>query len=183
MKNFLTKLILLVLVTLPLGCSQTTVVSSHLKSEYFSLGESVFSYDYSTTIFEFGQIVKAASVATSDSDFAYLNGRIDGYLGRGPLIYSEIGQMDKTYLDKFITPELQSPILNLPNELSTYLKNLQSEVIKKKDLNKLGKMKNDLKTLYELERDINNDMFRNKEGAKQYKDLIQRMQQIMKTTY
>ncbi|NYE57098.1 hypothetical protein [Carboxydothermus ferrireducens] len=150
-----------------------------LSSKYYGYVYGTFNHDYSVRLFEFGQIVKKASEVKNERDIDYLKGRIDAFLLGKPGSVGEIASVNKEYLDKIIIPELQQPIFNLLNDMELYISNLD-KIVEEKNFRKLKQLQEELKELYQLERTINDDRYRNPQEKERYLTAIEKMEKIMK---
>ncbi|ABB14639.1 hypothetical protein CHY_1877 [Carboxydothermus hydrogenoformans Z-2901] len=165
-----------------IGCSAKDVSSEAeftLDSAYYGYVFGTFNHDYSTRLFEFGQIVKKASEIKNERDLDYLKGRIDAFLMGRPGSFGEIVSIDKRYLDKIIIPELQQPIFNLLNDLEFYISSLY-KIVEEKDLQKLSQLREEFKELYQLERKINDNGYQNSQDKERFLATINKMEEIMK---
>ncbi|GAV25418.1 hypothetical protein ciss_13510 [Carboxydothermus islandicus] len=150
-----------------------------LSSKYYGYVYGTFNHDYSVRLFEFGQIIKKASEVKNERDIDYLKGRIDAFLLGRPGSFGKIVSVNKEYLDKIITPELQQPIFNLLDVMELYISNLE-KIVEERNFQKLKQLQEELKELYQLERTINDNRYSNPQDKEMYLAAIQKMVKIMK---
>lgn len=140
MKNKKIYIILILSFILISGCN-TNQRSMVPESDYYSVMQSVFNYEYSTKLWQFNDSIDFALNAKTTSDLILLDGLIQGYTNNSGQVILILNSHNKATsskeLNKIVDPSIQESVVIVLLEMNNYLKKLNKNIVKKSDLEAL----------------------------------------------
>ncbi len=154
------------------GC-QTIEVEKEDELIKESLLADIFKHEYSESLFLFGSIMKSLAEIETEEDLVQTLGMIELYLTQNHLfIFSVTNTVD------FMGKKLVDDIYSMMKNQKKYIEKIQP-LLTKENLAGIKSKKSEFTSIYQLERDLNDQRYIDPNGASEYLETLRKMNQLL----
>lgn len=171
-------IIITVTVTVLSACTFPSKERSETENQLLASVIDIYSHHHSTTLYQFGKIVDFLSDIDDGNKVDAVKGMIYLYLKDNPATIPVLISNNENYFTTIVQPEIQENILAMYANQKRFISKMNTLLLNDK-MTQLVLMKDTFTRLYELERNLNDNRYNDKEEAFTYKKSLDEMNTLL----